>query len=141
MRGLLIAFALSCFNITTACFVIITYGSHIIHMTGIEVDAQLAAILLAVMQILGNVTTVQLTDRVGRRFLLIASLLGSAIGLTVFAAYFYLVAMGYDLYDYRLVPLISLSFVVFIGSAGIIALAGVVAVENLTRKVNEPAHT
>lgn len=141
MRGLLIAFALNCFNITTACFVIITYGSHIIHLTGIEIDAQIAAILLAVMQILGNVTTVQLTDRVGRRFLLIISLLGSAIGLLVFAAYFRLVDLGYDLHAYRLLPLISLAFVIFIGSAGIIALAGVCAVESLTPKVSEIAHT
>lgn len=137
LKGLLIAFALSCFNIATAVFVTITYASHIIQMTGIEIDAKYGSILFAVMQILGNVCTTQLTERVGRKFLLIVSLLGSAIGLMIFSGYFYLVDMGHDLRAYQLVPFISISFVVFIGTAGIITLAGVCAVENLTPKVNK----
>lgn len=136
LKGLLIAVALSCFNIATACFVIITYASHIIHMTGIEIDSLYGSLLFAGMQIAGNVCITQLTERVGRKFLLVISLLGSAIGLAIFSAYFYLVDMGYDLRAYQLVPLISISFVIFIGSAGVVALAGVCAVENLTPKVN-----
>lgn len=136
LKGILTAVTLNCLTIFTSCFIIITYATHIINLAGIEIDADMAAIGLATMQILGNICTTQLTDRIGRKVLLVTSLLGAFVGLSTFSIYFYLIDMGFNLRAYQIVPLISLAFVIFIASAGIIAIASVCAVESLTPKVN-----
>lgn len=91
---------------------------------------------MAVLQIVGNMCTTSLVDSLGRKILNIISLVGNAVGLFALALYSYLHQNGYDLSAYSWVPVTSLSFVIFISSAGIISLASVCAVEHLPSKVS-----
>lgn len=135
IKGLTIGLILSILTIMTGCMMTITYALLIFKSAETEVAPQFSAITIAVAQVLGNLCTTQLADKLGRKMLLLASMLGPAFGLFSLCVYFYFKNLGYDLHSVIWLPVISLSFVMFIGSAGIIPLAGCCTVENLPPKV------
>lgn len=89
------------------------------------------------MQIFGNVFSAQFVDSIGRKLLILISLVGNVVGLTALALYTYLNQAGFDLSLYSWVPIVSLSFVFFITSAGIVSLASICAIEFLPSKVHK----
>lgn len=119
----------------TGCFTFISYAVYVFTQLQANIDPNASSILLAVMQIFGNLCSSQFADVLGRKFILIVSLLGTTVGLSSLASYSYFVSSGFDLSAYAWIPVISLSFVIFIGSAGIVPLLGVCVVENLPLKV------
>lgn len=135
-----IGFVLAIVSMLTGCFTFISYAVFVFQQFEANIDPYASSILLAVMQIFGNLCSSQFADVLGRRFILIVSLLGSAVGLSSLASYSYFVSIGYDLSAYAWIPVWSLSFVIFIGSAGIVPLLGVCVVENLPLKVNHCCH-
>lgn len=137
IRGLIIGITLAWLTQLTGGFTFVTYASTIFKEVGAtNIDPNMASISIAVVQIMGSLLTTQLSDRLGRKFLVLTSLIGSAVGLFAFALYSYLSHNGYNLSSYALVPVVCLSFVIFIASAGIIPLAVVCTVENLPSKVS-----
>lgn len=62
--------------------------------------------------------------------------LGSAIGLFIFSVYMYLHHNGYDISNFTWLPVVVMSFIIFISNAGIIALANICAVENFQTNVS-----
>lgn len=137
LKGLGIGFALAIIAQLPANFILINYAVMIFEKVGQSVDPYISSIILAVALILGSLATTYLADILGRRVLNLVSLLGSAIGLLAMSLYYYLYVNGYDLSAFSWVPVISLSFVIFISSAGIVTLACVCSVENLPTKVFE----
>lgn len=130
-----IGFVLAIVSMMTGCFTFISYAVYVFTQLQANIDPYSSSILLAVMQIFGNLCSSQFADVLGRKFILIVSLLGTTVGLLSLASYSYFVSSGYDLSAYAWIPVISLSFVIFIGSAGIVPLLGVCVVENLPLKV------
>lgn len=98
-------------------------------------DPHMSSIMLAIAQIFGGLASAPLADTVGRRLLMIFSFLGSAIGLFVLSLYLYLNQNGYDLTQYSFIPVASLSFIMFIASAGVLSLFSVCFVESFSKKV------
>lgn len=76
-----------------------------------------------------------LVDSVGRRPLLITSSVGSIIGLSAVGAFAYLHEAGMDLSAVDWLPVVSLSFVIFISNLGLVCLPFVMITEMLTPKV------
>lgn len=107
----------------------------IFEKVGKSLDPHISSIILAVALIFGSLATTYLADILGRRVLNILSLMGSAFGLLSMSIYHYLYVKDFDLSGFSWVPVISLSFVIFISSAGIVSLAFVCSVENLPTKV------
>lgn len=107
----------------------------IFEKAGTSLDPYISTIMLAVALILGSIFTTTLADKLGRKFLNIISLLGSAIGLFAVSLYHYLNINGFDLTAFDWVPVVSLSFVIFISSTGIIPLSLICSVEYLPPKV------
>lgn len=62
-------------------------------------------------------------------------LAGAAIGLSVMGCYSWASSNGHDLHHFNLVPVISLSFVIFISSIGIIPIPYIIIAEVLPQKV------
>lgn len=83
----------------------------------------------------GSLTTAFLVDKLGRKVLILVSLLGSACGLLTASFYHHVNQRGYDSSSYDWVPMIALSVTIFIASAGIEPLFYVCSVENLPAKV------
>lgn len=138
LKGIGIGVTLTSLAQLTGNFAITNYAVMIFEKTGTSVDPYISSIMLAVALILGAICTTYLADQLGRKFLNIASVLGSAVGLFAVSIYHYLNMNGYDLAAFEWVPVVSLSFVIFISSAGIMALSLVCSIEYLPPKVRRP---
>lgn len=135
MKGLGIGIALVVFAQFTANVAIASYSVTIFQQAGTSYNPYLSAIVLGVILILGSFFGTYFADTLGRRILNFISLAGSAIGLFAISLYQYLKLSGYELAAFEWVPLFSMSFVVFISSAGIMKLSTICSVENLPPKV------
>lgn len=136
LRGIFNGVTFGCLAQSTGFLVFITYAVHIFDKVGAkQIDPYVSSIALAIVQILATLCTTTLSDTLGRKALLISSLLGSAFGLLTFAAYSYFKSNGYDLLAFEWVPVTSLSFVIFTASAGCVPLMFICMVEHLPSKV------
>lgn len=109
----------------------------IFEKTGTKLNPYTSSIILGVALLLGSVLTTYMADSFGRKFLNIFSLVGSSFGLFAVSLYQYLNMNGHDMSAFAWVPVVSLSFVIFISSAGIFSLAFVCSVEYLPPKVRK----
>lgn len=112
------------------------YPTNVFQASGTTfLDPYTSTIILGVMQILGTVGTSTYADILGRKNLMIISLAGSSIGLSVFGAYLYLHDQGHDLEIVNWIPVVSMSFVILIASFGIIPLSALCTLEMFPAKV------
>lgn len=121
--------------IIVGCFIFINYAMLVFKNSDRIIDPHISSIVLAVVQIIGGLLSTSLSDTLGRKVLLIISLVGSALGLFCLSIYLYLDHIGFDLSNYSCIPIVCLSFVIFISCAGIANLSNVCTVENLPPKV------
>lgn len=136
LKGILNGTIMSCLAHFTGYLIFITYAAHIFDKAGAtQIDPYISSIVLACLQLVGICCTAKFSDSLGRKALQITSLLGSAFGLLSFALYSYLKQIGYELTAFQWIPVASLSFVIFIASAGVVPLMFVCSVENLPAKV------
>lgn len=139
MKALTIGFVLSLLNQFTGVFIFLIYVGTILSKTGSILDANIAAILLGVCQVAGPLVSTYIADKMARKTLMIISLIGSVIGQLTLAIFSYLQDRNYNLTTFQWVPVTSLSFVVFIGSLGIVSMSPLCTLEILPRKVNSMA--
>lgn len=130
-----IGISLAIFSAFTGLSVYITYAVSIFQSANTNLDPYVCSIVIGVMQILGCLCSTQLSDTLGRKIMLITSFLGTSVGTTVLIAFLYAPQLGVDVAAYTWIPVVTLSFVIFILSAGINPLLGVCTVENLPTKV------
>lgn len=136
MKGILNGITLSSFGHLTGFLVFITYAAHIFEQVGAsQIDPNISSIAIAVVQLIGTLCTTRFSDTLGRKALLITSLLGTAFGMIVFAVYSYLKYNGYRLSAFEWVPVASLSFVIFTASSGAVPLIFLCTAEGLPSKV------
>lgn len=119
----------------TACYAIVTYAVLTFSKAGQTVDPNMSMICLGVALCFGSLASTYLADKLGRRKLILISLMGTAFGLLATALYHYLGLIGFDLSAFAWIPVISLSFMIFISSTGIVPLASICSVEYLPPKV------
>lgn len=136
IRGLIIGAAMAWFLQLTGCFIFINYAMVVFQKSNTMMNPHISSIVLAVVQIFGGLLSTSLSDTFGRKVLLVISLLGSALGLFSLSTYLYCDHIGYDLSTYSSLPVVCLSFVIFIVCAGIAPLSNVCTVENLPPEVS-----
>lgn len=122
-------------NQFSGAFAISNYAETIFKDTGSTIDPQVSSIVMAAIQVLGTYTASQLMDKVGRKVLLLVSLSGGLLALLVTGAYSYLAKHGYDVSAFNWVPLVSLSFFIFICSIGILPAPYVMLAEVIPQRV------
>lgn len=116
-------------------FTLVNYAAPIFKASGSDFDPNISSFFVGSLQIVGTIFTFFLIDKVGRKYLLLVSTAGSAIGSFVMGTYAYMSASGYNVSSFNLVPVISLSFVIFISSIGIIPIPYILAAELFPQKV------
>lgn len=136
LKGMSNGIILACLAHFTGYLVFIVYAVLIFKESGVtDIDPYISSIILAVLQLIGNLCTTYCSDSLGRKTLLIISLLGSAFGMFAFALYSYFKHNGFELHAFEWVPVTTLSFVICIASAGVVPLMFVCTVEQLPTKV------
>lgn len=116
----------------TGYMVFATYSVRIFQMVGTSIDPYMSSIAFALLQLIGNLCTAKFSDSLGRRTLLIVSLIGSALGMYSFSMYCYLTQIGYR-FDW--IAVTSFLFTIFIASCGVVPLMFLSMVEALPYKV------
>ena len=122
-------------NIMCGAFALITYSANVFQASGSSLDPFTCSIVFAIFQLVGTCLASQLVDKVGRKALLILSLVGSSFGLSTMGAYQYLYEQGHDVSAFDWIPVVSLSFVVTVASIGILPLPFVILAEILPQKL------
>lgn len=136
IKGLLFGIILGWLTQFPGGIAFLNYAVIIFEKSGASpIDPYISSIILAVAQLFGCFFSTKLADSLGRKLMMIISFMGCAIGLFVFALYLYLNQNGYDLSVFSWLPVASLSFIMFIASAGVYTLYSVCFVEYLPTKV------
>ena len=138
MKGLFMGIALIFFAELTGFYTLTSYAVTTFEKVGTTIDPYKSSITLAVALTFGSLATASLADKLGRKALILISLLGASLGLFTVAGYHYAVLSGCDLSSYAWVPMASLSTVIFLASAGIIPLCYICCVETIPAKVCVP---
>ncbi|XP_055296009.1 facilitated trehalose transporter Tret1-like [Sitodiplosis mosellana] len=131
-KGIVTCMAMSWF---TSESLFISYASMIFKISQSAFSPDISAIILAIVQIIGGLTSTQIGDAFGRKTILFTSLLGLAFGLFVFSTYLYLLHHSFELVNYAWLPVVCLSFAIFSSSAGISAIANTCVIENFPTKI------
>lgn len=118
-------------------FTISSYAAIIFKATGSTIEPNLSAIIMGTVQIFGTYFASLLMDRLGRKMLLLVSTCGTTLGLLVTGTYAYLSENGYNMDGFNYLPVVSLSFVIFVAAIGIIPVPYVLVNEIFPRKVSD----
>ncbi|XP_050077687.1 facilitated trehalose transporter Tret1-like isoform X2 [Anopheles maculipalpis] len=118
-RGLFIGVFVMALNQFSGIFAILTYAGTIFQMSGTGIDPNVALVLVAVINICGNLTSFAIIDRVGRKILLLLSAIGVGLALAVLGAHSYLLTIGYDLRGVEWLPVLALAMTLFLAAIGI----------------------
>lgn len=85
---------------------------------GSSMSPNVSAIIVGSIQVFGVYCSTIFVDRAGRKFLMVSSAFGCALGLMMFAAYDFSKHIGVDVSKYGWIPLASFSFVIFTANLG-----------------------
>lgn len=99
--------------------VVAMYATQLFIDSGAEFNPYFSAIIVGILQVLGICVSSMLVDRIGRRILFGVSSFGAAISLILFGTFSFLNKKGVDLSSADWVPVISLSFYIFINCVGV----------------------
>lgn len=124
------------FSQFTGTFALVSYAAKIFSESGSDLNPHTSAIVMAALQILGTNCTSIFIEKIGRKWLLLISLGGTVMGLSAMGCYSYLSYIKFDVTSMNWLPVVSLSFVLFISSIGLIPLPYVIISEVLPQKVN-----
>ncbi|XP_055301605.1 facilitated trehalose transporter Tret1-like [Sitodiplosis mosellana] len=115
----------------------LSYGAKIFKALGSAVSPNVSVIVVGVAQLLGTFVTINLVDRAGRRFLYIASTIGTALGLVTLGAFMVLKSWQYDVEFFNWIPIVSFSFIAFMASWALLGLPFVVISEIMPEKLKD----
>lgn len=135
LRAMMIGPTLMAVSQFSGTFLLVNYAATIFKESGSDLNPNLSSIILGCLQITGTISTYFLVDRIGRRILLTISSGGAAIGLIIMGIYCYLSKHDVDVSQYNWIPVITLSFVIYISSIGIIPIPYIIISEVLPPKV------
>lgn len=136
-RSMLIGPSLFAVSQFSGTFTLVSYAATIFKESGSNLNPNFSSIILGCLQIIGTISTYFLIDRIGRRVLLTISCGGAAIGLSVMGCYCYLSKHHESnaVAHYNWIPVVALSFVIYISSIGIIPVPYIIISEVLPQKV------
>ncbi|CAO1385949.1 unnamed protein product [Diamesa tonsa] len=140
-RSFIIGMALMFVDIFSGVYAMINYMSTIFAESGSTLSPNVSAMIVAIVQIAGCYCSTLLVDRAGRKVLMAGSSSAVALGLVIFGIFIKLKKYGYDLSAYDWIPLVSFSFVIFIGNFGIISLPFLVMSEVTPQKIRSYVYT
>lgn len=125
----------------TGIDVILSYLQSIFEATGGKISAENCSIIIGVIQVIVCILASLLIDRLGRRFLLLFSLLLSALSVTSFGVYFRMKDEGYDMSGVDYFPILCLVIFVFAYNIGIGSIPYTLVSELFPQNIKSKAAT
>ncbi|XP_017770928.1 PREDICTED: facilitated trehalose transporter Tret1-like [Nicrophorus vespilloides] len=118
IKCLLITIGLVTFQQFSGVNAILFYLQTVFLETGSELEPEISSIVVAVVQFTSSTITPFLVDRLGRKFLLYVSGIGTLISLITLGLFFYLKSNNYSVESLSLMPILSLMFFIFSYTVG-----------------------
>lgn len=96
------------------------YTKQIFDETGSNLSTDVSSICVAVIQLIGVFAATQLVDRLGRKLLILSSIIGAALGMIVLAIYMMLKTVWcIDVTVVNWIPLLTFSWCMLVTSLGV----------------------
>ncbi|CAK1540968.1 unnamed protein product [Leptosia nina] len=115
------------------------YLQTILEVTGTSISSEVVSVIFGVMQIFACFVTTLLSDRAGRKPILVSTLAGMAVGMIGLGTFFFIKDSGSEIEGFlNYMPLISLVIIVLCFNAGMGSLSIVLSAElfdNPTRSI------
>lgn len=134
-KAFLVGMTLLAVSELSGSFTMVNYAGSIFQASGSDIDPNESSFYLGAIQIVGTIATLCLIDKIGRKILLIISTIGLALGTAVAGLYSYYYTRGVNLNAVNFIPVVSLSFAIFVASIGIIPIPYILAAELFPPKV------
>lgn len=135
LKAMLISPFLMAVSQFSGSFAISNYAVSIFKQTGSTLDPNMSSIVMGIIQVIGTYSASQLMDKVGRKVLLLTSTAGGCMALLVTGTFAYLARQGFNVSAFSILPVISISFFVFICAIGILPVPYVMVSEVLPQRV------
>lgn len=114
----------------SGCYILISYTTSYFAEAGSSLTPIESSILICVVQLVANLFTMFLVDKIGRKVLFTISSAGCGLGMLVLALH-----NTYKHLSSNYVPIYGLSLTLFIASIGLIPIPFVITVDVLPEKV------
>lgn len=124
-------------NQLTGVFAMLNYTATIFQESGSNLEPNVASIIVGGIQIIGSLFPPLLVDRLGRKPMMLISTSGTSLGLASLGCYMLFKERGYDVVSLNWIPLVALSFTIFIANLGILTLPFMIVSEISEAKVRE----
>lgn len=146
MKGLGAGLCITAIAVLSGTFAFTTYASHVFKKSQANFDANLSAIIMGVLNLLGTSVSTMLIDSWGRRKVFGLSCTLSGAALIIFGTFSYVTTIErFDLSSLYWIPVASVSFYIFVCSAGMKTLPFVYVAEilpdNVSTKQTKPEAT
>lgn len=132
-RAVSISMALVIFPQFCGCFILITYSTPYFAAAGSTLTPLQSSILICIVQLIANLLTMILIERLGRKILFSTSSIGTGLGMIILAVH--------NLYknefpEMNWVPIYGLSLTIFIASIGLLPVPFIITVDVLPSNVS-----
>jgi MFS family permease len=134
-RGLAISLFLMVLSEASGFFAVLQYTATIFEESGSNFTPNESTIIVASLQILGILVSFFIVDKCGRKVLLLISTVGMGLGMTGIAVYSYLDSTGVNVAEFNWLPVVSLSFAIFIVNIGLVGIPFFIIPEILPKKI------
>jgi hypothetical protein len=121
-RAIVFGVFLMALNQFCGAFAMLNFTAMIFEKAGSSLSADVSSIIVGGIQIVGALVCTLFVERFGRKSLLSLSAFGTFIALGSLSLFIFLSSKGYNLEDYKFVPLILFAFFIFISNLGILTL-------------------
>lgn len=122
-------------NQFSGTFTLTNYAASIFKESGSTINPNYSTVVVGCGQVIGTIVSMILVDRLGRKILLLFSTLGAAVCLFITGTYTYYIKQGFDLSNYNMLPVITLSAFMFMSSIGITPIPYILVSEIFPQKV------
>ncbi|XP_065084152.1 facilitated trehalose transporter Tret1-like isoform X2 [Ochlerotatus camptorhynchus] len=141
IRGLFIAIFVMALNQFSGIFAILTYAGNILEECGTSLDPKYVLILMALINICGNITSFLIVDMAGRKTFLLISTIGVGISLGILGLHSYFSYNDDDIESYSWVPVLALLATIYSAGLGITNMIGFIVPEVLPPKIRSIGST
>lgn len=135
-QPIIISLALVMLQEMSGCYTMLSYTATIFEDSGSIISANLSAIIVGTVQLIGAFISIILVDRIARKPLLIWSSIGTGISLACLGCYGLAYRYNFNVAPFSFFPIVSFSMALFSAAVGILPLPLVISDEIMPQKVS-----
>ncbi|XP_062551192.1 facilitated trehalose transporter Tret1-like [Armigeres subalbatus] len=141
IRGLFISIFVMALNQFCGIFAIVTYAGNILEACNTSLDTKYVLILIALINICGNITSFIVVDMAGRKTFLLISTIGVGISLGILGLHSYFSYNEDGIANNSWVPVLALLAFIYSAGLGITNMVGFIIPEVLPAKIRSIGST